>query len=425
MQILIIDPDESTRLILKINLLKYTKLEYVEKRNFSEAIEVLRVHSEFNLIICRDPNVGEQLKNFLCQEKISINIFFINTTLTWENTASQITKMLGVGQEDETLEYLPVNVNYFLDDNFYASACDIYIRIKKGSSYQYVKRLHSADHFTKQDIQKYIDSGLKYFYIERKVFSQLLGAMTTQIVSKLADKKIQAEERILATTESYEVTLECIHALGINSHVVTLVEESLNSMEKSIGESNSLSVFLKTLRNNPLSYGYAHSYLCSLILYKVIEQFDWNSIQVKKKLTYVAFFHDISLSDMDLMKVVNNKDLESLSGPDQRKVENHALQSALLIDSFPNIPQGIGTILKEHHGSKNGIGFPEELSIAIAPLSMMFVVVESFVDEVLKIRGIPTVNDLKKIFDTISPRYNKVTYLQTVVALQIMVQNKE
>lgn len=77
-------------------------------------------------------------------------------------------------------------------------------------------------------------------------------------------------------------------------------------------------------------------------------------------------------------------------------------------------------ILSEHHGSKSGIGFPKTLSIAIAPLSMMFIVVEDFVDSFLKIKDLPTRNDFEAIFNRLEKKYTKVTYAQTLSALRKM-----
>ncbi|MEQ1666309.1 MAG: hypothetical protein ABL927_13140, partial [Bdellovibrionales bacterium] len=157
-------------------------------------------------------------------------------------------------------------------------------------------------------------------------------------------------------------------------------------MKSSLQEKDSLAKFLKTLQSNQLSYAYAHSYLCSLILHKVVGSFDWNSQQVRDTLTHVAYFHDISLKESALMEINSTKDLDvnKLNDADKKTVLNHALQSSIILERFPNIPSNVVTIIKEHHGSKTGVGFPDDLSISLTAISMMFIVVEHFVNEFLK-----------------------------------------
>ena len=117
--------------------------------------------------------------------------------------------------------------------------------------------------------------------------------------------------------------------------------------------------------------------------------------------------------------------MSKLSSDNKNIINNHALQSSLIIERFPKVPTGTDIIIKEHHGSKSGIGLPDSLSISISPLSMMFIVVEHFVGEFLKIKGNPTNENIKDIFTILEKRYNKLTYLQTFVALQNMTLNKK
>ena len=147
---------------------------------------------------------------------------------------------------------------------------------------------------------------------------------------------------------------------------------------------------------------------------------------MKAKLSYVAYFHNISLKNEDFMKI---KTMEELKAADLQKSEdemilNHAHLSASIVEKFPMVPEGVGTIIKEHHGAKNGVGFPESLSICITPLSMMFLVVEDFVDEFLKVSEKPTKDDFERIFTKLNTRYTKLTYAQALNALIDMIYKK-
>lgn len=447
-QILLIESDESLRTILKLNIMKNIGGDVIEKDSASSAISLLQILPDVDLIICREQigseKSGLMVSQFLAKENYSTpllvignkisdykHLITIDSNQSWKNIISATGKILGVDvvfDENKVISvYVPVGVHYFLNITSFNLGCDIYIRVKKSENeFQYIKRLHSGDHFTREDIEKYQESGLKDFYISKDHFSGFVNFVTSKLTEKLKDPAISGEKLIRLEAEAYEVTLDRIHSLGIDDYTIELVEESVKSMENSLKDNNALLNFLQSLRANKLSYAYAHSFLSSLILHKIVNYFDWESTQVKEKLTYVAYFHDISLHNSNLMKINNPTDLKdgNLSEEEKKIILNHARESANIIERFPQIPNGIGTILMEHHGSKSGIGFPETLSISIAPLSMMFVVVEHFVDEFLKIQGTPKNEDFEKIFMRFHRVYNKVTYQQTLQALEKMILKK-
>ena len=197
-------------------------------------------------------------------------------------------------------------------------------------------------------------------------------------------------------------------------------------MVTSLGEKNALADYLKMLKQNKLSYAYSHAYLSSLLFNKILKNFEWESAAVREKVMYICFFHDISLKTDTQMQITTLDELEksNLSRPEKDMVMNHALLSAGMLDKFPKVPIGVGVILKEYHGIKTGYGFREGLSIGLSPLSMMFVVVEDFVSEFLKIQGVPSKDQVVDIFTKLEKVYNKVTYAQTIIALQNSILNQ-
>ena len=306
--------------------------------------------------------------------------------------------------------------------------CDIYIRVKKGDAgFQYIKRLHANDQFSRADIEKYRDAGLKEFYIQNEHFPQFVNYVTNQLILKLDDTSLTADSRANLNSEAYEITLERMNSVGVDEYTVAIVEESLKSIESSMKENNALSSFLSMLRSNKMSYAYSHCYLLSLLLHKVVDHFEWATPQIKEKLTVIAYFHDISLKESSMMKIHSMQELEAsgLSPADQKIILNHAMASAEMIENFPKMPAGVGSIIREHHGSKGGYGFSESLSIAIAPLSMLFIVVEDFVDQFLKIEGAPTRPQLESIMEGMNKKYTKLSYAQAVKALTNMILNNK
>lgn len=446
-QILIIEGDETLSKIIKLNLVKDIGCDVVIKRSAIEAIELLKLIPDVDLILCREVIKNEKsaslIGKYLTKEQTEIplvvignntseykNSFQLDAGISWQDVVKRAHGILKGEQAEEAVTlptYVPVSIYYFLNINTLIPGCDVYIRVKKSEAeFQYVKRIHAGDQFSREDILRYQEGGLNEFYVAQENFNKFVNYVTADLIKKLGDQNISGTQRITLSSDAYKITQDRIHVIGVDEFTVRLAEESIYSMTSLLKEKGILSTFLKSLKNNECSYAYAHAYLCCLILHKIISKFEWQSQQIKDKLAYIAYFHDISLEGSELTEINNLADFESaiLRDEARRRVENHALESARIVGKFNMLPPGVDTIIKEHHGSKTGIGFVDNYSATLLPLSMMFIVTESFVDELLKVEGAPKAEDFKRIFSKLQLKFNKSTYGQTLVALQNMVAGK-
>ncbi len=415
-KILIVESVDAYRSILKFNLLNTMGSEVIEKTTLKSALEYVDLNTDIDLIICRD----KEDVNF---KKYLIPLLVTHSYHDWENTIKIAGGIFDIdidfSKNNSIGEYLEVGINYFEMTASLCVGCDVFVKVKKENNYQFVKCLHAQESFTKDDVEKYKIKGLKNFYIPKEQFSQYVNAITKILIKKLAGEGLTDPQRIYLTAEAYDLSAERIRILGIDENTVEVVTHVLTSIKNSLGKNNSLSIFLETIHKNKVSLAYSRAYLCSLLLSKVVKTLNWQSSQIIEKLVFLAYFHDISLKG-ELMKYDNQIDLQRsfLSEEEKIMIINHASLSATIVDHFPNIPNGIASVIKEHHGSKNGIGFPEHLDVNISPLAMMFIVVENFVNNFLNIKGIPERSDLEKIFVTLGAKYNTHTYERTLVALE-------
>jgi hypothetical protein len=443
-QVLLVEDNESLRAILKLNAVKSLGVNVIEKQSTVEAVSFIQILPDLDLIICREKMHGSfDIINILMTDKLSIPLIWIGqkqplykqtimlpSDANWEKILVESGKVLGIDAknkiDDSASGFSPVDCHYFLNINSTSLGCDVYIKLNKDGQDHYVKCLHSTDSFTRSDIEKYMNQGLKEFYVTNAHFVQFVNFVTNQFVIKLDEEKLAGAERITVTGDAYKITMDRIQSLGLDDFAVNVAEASIKSMTASISENNALGSFLKLMKVNTLSYAYANAYLTSLILQKIVVQFDWCTNSIKERLTYVAYFHNCSLKEEHLMRILSYDQLEAaeLSSKERELVLTHAMQSALLVDKFPSVPDGVSTIIKEHHGSKNGIGFPESLSTNISPISMMFIVVEDFVDEFLKVSEKPTKADFEYIYTHLSARYTSHTYAQTLNALDELIFKK-
>jgi response regulator RpfG family c-di-GMP phosphodiesterase len=89
---------------------------------------------------------------------------------------------------------------------------------------------------------------------------------------------------------------------------------------------------------------------------------------------------------------------------DRDLINNHAMLAANIVGAFEFVPEEVSSIIREHHGATNGIGFPSNLNISISPISQMFIVVEDFVDQFLKIKSVPSEADINRILSKIQSK---------------------
>jgi response regulator RpfG family c-di-GMP phosphodiesterase len=439
-QILIIEADKDLGPILKLNAQKTLNAEVIEKKSANEAISFIQILPGLDLIICREklPGSFEVIKTLVDEGHVMSLIwigklkpdypftYMLPKEASWEDIIKEAAKVLEIKTDNESVDtegFLPVDCHYLLNVSSENLGCDVYIKMKKEGNDHYVKCLHATDSFTRSDIEKYINSGLKEFHVPKSHFNQFVTFVTNQLVGRLHEQNLEGVDRIAMTGEAYKISMERIQSLGLDEHAVSVAEASIKSMETSIAENNALGSFLKLMRVSDLSYAYANAYLLSLILHKVSIKFEWCTNAVKEKLTYIAYFHNCSLKDEKLMMIQNQDQLNlaELTNYQRDQVVNHAHLSAAIVDKSPTVPDGVGTIIKEHHGAKNGVGFPSVLSSSISPISMMFIVVEDFVDHFLEVSEKPTKSDFARIRSELESKYKTQTYLLTFNALDELI----
>jgi hypothetical protein len=415
-KILLVEPNDVLRSILKLNIMSAIGSDVIEEKIETEALPLVANGSGIDVIVCREQN------NIISKEH-SIPLVLIKSDDEWKDVVNSVGLLLGVDVNFEENKYnskfVGVGIEYFELTAGKSLGTDVYVRMKKGDSFQYLKCLHSTDCFTKGDIEKYKSAGLEELFIFKNNFSHFVNVVTTQLSTNLVSDKVTDIDRLKVMNEAYDLSSERIRLLGIDEYTIAIVEQNIKSMSASLEKNDALFVFFQSLKKNKLTYAYSHAYLCSLLLIKVVNNLEWQSHLIKEKLVYIAYFHDISLSE-NLMEY-NNEDVvknSQLNDMDKARILNHANMSAGIVERFPQVPQGVATVIKEHHGAKNGIGFPDAMTLSISPISMMFIVIEAFVNEFLKIEGEPKLHHIEEILGKLGVKYNHQTYERTLVALE-------
>lgn len=414
-QVILIENNETLHNLLSVNLTSLLNAELIPRENAIETIGLLRILPKIDLIITRD-KIGEdetalKITEYILENNLDIPLIVLGNPpakvreisvvfeefKSWKKIIESAATILGISKEvlerQIAPEYSPVAIKYFLSvEN---TCCDVFIRIKKGpGDYQFVKRFYSSDSFSRTTIEKYMAQGLDNFYIPSNCKERFATFISNSLVLKLDKALSEAktdDEQIAVIAESHDVVTRQILELGFTPSTIQLTESVIEAIQKNYQHAKQVSPLLSRIINSKSSYLYQLSHITSLIaaecLKGMLPEGTENLKQAQKLLAYASFFHDMMLVEHDeLCRISSYEELEKLQLSDQEwdLVFGHALEASIFIREYPESSPELEQVIREHHGSINGKGFPTAPDRRIADLSKVFIVAEAFAREMFK-----------------------------------------
>ncbi|MFP5385281.1 MAG: hypothetical protein ACLGHN_04335 [Bacteriovoracia bacterium] len=436
-QTILIETNEDLKKIFSLNLNTFVGTDVILRQNAEDALALLRILPQVGLVITKAKvgsedtaiKIHQHIKNESLNTSLIIlgecptlanEILCLQEPVSWEILIKQAASHLGVTIQDSVNkvkpDYLPVGLHYFYD--IQKTPCDVYIRIKKGpNDYQFVKRIHSKDTFDKQDIQKYEDQGLKEFFVSKDYIQYFTTFVTNNLVEKLEREDLTLEDRILTTANAHEIVRDNIQSMGLDSASVELSDASINSMVKSVKNSPEIANLLKFLFSNKVAYAYQHCHLLALMCHYVLSKQSWYKPDHLHILSFVAFFSDVTLKSHQQMQISSMRELaeSSLTDEEINQVMNHAAEAVKILDHHPEANEYIKTVLIQSHGNLDGVGFEENPSEELHPLSKVFIIADTFVKILLN----PAMPSKKQdILPILFARFTNPSYQKIIKTLE-------
>ena len=440
-QTILIETNEDLKKIFSINLTTFVGTDVIHRKNADDAIELLRILPQINLIICRAKINSEEtavtLHKYIKSEglavallvigecpSVSSEVMCLQEPVSWEILIKQAANHLGVTLQDSINkpkpDFIPIGVYYFYD--IARTPCDVYLRIKKSpTEYQYVKRIHSKDVFDKNDIKKYEDQGLKEFYVPKDYIQYFTTFVTNNLVQKLEREDLTLEDRILTTANAHEIVRDTLHSIGFDDASVELADACINSVVKSVNNSPEVSHLLKFLFSNKVSYAYQHCHLLALLSHYILSKQSWYKPEHLETLSFVSFFADVTLKSNIQMQISSMHELNesNLNDEEKRQAMTHAKDAVALLAGHPDANDYIKTVLLQSHGNPDGVGFEENPSEDLHPLSKVFIISDAFVKILLN----PDLPSSKKdILPLLYSRFTNPSYQKIIKALEAKFQ---
>lgn len=450
-KILLIEPNETVGDLIKKNLEREFDAKITLIRSGFEAVEIIKKGEYFDLCVARNQSESTNDKAIEQIAGLVLNSLYDNSLKTplivigeFEHTLKKyamvsdqlrieelnrlVLKALNLKREEFSHLKMPDYIPY-PTTHFYLMTlcpCDVFIKLTKRAGDEYVKRLHFGESFTKDDLKKYEDLGLKEFFVLKEERELFMNGLLTQSLKNLRGN-YEPMKAVEVAADSFTISGDLIKSLGITPTCVAMVDQTILHMRNQITKSDKLGLLLKKLLDNKMSYSYRRSYMINLVSFTLLPKMEWGSSEQQQmlleKISMVSFFHDIYLEEDAHLKIMNRDELKkvALSPKERDLVLNHANRAALLIQSYPKLPQGIDLIIKQHHGVSNGVGFPEVLTVNISPMAIFFVVVEDFVTQVLEHQDL---TQLPAIIATLKLKYTLPTYRKILTEIESVFKKK-
>lgn len=358
----------------------------------------------------------------------------VSDRLRIEEINRLVLRALNLKREDFEHLKLPDYVSFPVK-HFYlmsTSPCDVYIKLVKKNGDEFVKRLNCGESFSKPDLKKYEELGLLEFFILRSEYEVFMNGLFVQTLNNLKVKRTLAEN-IEALGDSFVIGTDIMRELGITPGCLAMVDQTIHMMKSQIQKADKLGMLLKKLLDDKMSYPYRHSYLICALSYSLLPKMEWGSGDQQnillEKICMVSYFHDIYLEEERMITITDNASLKN-GGFTSREIDllnNHANRAALLLQSYPKLPHGVDTIIKQHHGVSNGVGYADTLTSAISPMAIFFMVVEDFATNILAIPEPPENlgSSMREALKPLKEKYQLPSYRKVVAEIENLVNPKK
>lgn len=444
-QVILIEDNKTLNDLISVNLTTYLGVDLIQRANAQEAINLLSILPNVDLIITTlkvlDEPTAEILGHYIHSNKLetglivlgsdqkSKNDFTINIAnpKDWEQVVHATAKVLGISEnvlaQRAIPDYIAVPVRYFLNlDN---CNCDVFIRIKKTpTEYQYIKRIHNGDTFSKESIKRYLEQGLENFHIAKESYKDFAIFLSNRLVTKIDSPDLEMTQKIQLMGESYEIAIKEISKLGFNSETIQLTESIIENMVKNFEKSPEMSNLLHKVINSQTGLLFQRCHMTSVVASEMVKNLKINDPEAYEKIAYASFFHDIMLADREELAKINSFDeLEkaNLNEEDWDMVFNHALEASVLIRKHPEAPAGADEIIKNHHGTSNGKGFSNAID-KLPDLSKIFIIAHHFVLELIRFKEMG--GEPKPVTEELYKRYPSPEVAIIIKALERTLKKK-
>ena len=289
----------------------------------------------------------------------------------------------------------------------------------KISESKYLKAFNRGESIDDNQIKRYKEKGVEYFYQEKKQFDEYIELKIKALIKQLDNDDLDSSKINLIQLNSIEQIREVVQSLGIRESVVELTEKIADSVTKSLKKNKSMKDLLSSLSANK-GFFFEHSHIVNYICASIAEELNWDD-KIISKFVFCSLFSDMELTDPKLAIVTSleDKSFNNLKREEKNLVKSHMDGAILKLDStYSDFSTDEKNIILNHHERPGGSGFSKGLNeFKIPPLSGVFNLAYDYSKRILLSKSVDDI-DGKKILNDMGDGFSKGCFEEPFRALK-------
>lgn len=415
-----------------LNLATWLGLDIVPKKKAEFAIKLLETQSDtIKLIIVRavidKEESAKMIIDFLASRGLKIPVIEIGpgkevpgcfahvpNSLQLKILIQSSAKALNITAKDMSAkvvpDFFPIPIVYF--KVIKRSICPVFSQ-NQDDPKKFDLRIQKLQEFDEKSIASMIEEGVTHLYVNKLDRLEFVNNVTSELMTLLETKDLSPDEGISAADKGMELLSKKLLTIGVNEETIKLAKANMDSMRKNVKSYPKMAKLLERLLANKTSYLFKHTQILTYVCLHIIKNIDWGNAEQEEKISFIAFFHDIVLENDKQGQIKSTLELKKaeFETAERQLVEKHAQMAAEFVSKFPHAPMGADQIIRQHHGTLNGVGFSEHYGNNVSPVAVVFIVAEEFTRIILKYETGPfdrpeMLRQLKEEFPT--SRFQKV-----------------
>lgn len=356
------------------------------------------------------------------------NATIVPSSYNLQTLLRAIASVLGVTaktmSEISVPKYYPISISYL--QHIQNTPCDLYLQIKGPTNQHEYVLCSTKDTQIIAIIKKLQKEGVTNLFVlsqDRLMMVNKISLSLALMASGTSGASTNAKSDAVSAGFSF-VAAQLIENAEVVQEIVTIADACSKVMDNVMSEVSGIKALVKILMQNQEGYIYTHSMLTAYVAKHIIKHVAWGGDSHIERINFMVFFHDLYLVPIyeKYPKARKEEDLlfgEMLTDEEKELVLNHARLAGEQITKYKKCPSGIDTLIKQHHGMSNGVGFATEFSDNISPLSKLFMIAEEFAEYYLdaKYKDKNFKINLPEYVSELHLKYSKHTYKKIIEPL--------
>lgn len=282
----------------------------------------------------------------------------------------------------QTNEYISISIDSFV--HFKMLPFDLYIRLGDG---KYIKRIPAHEEIDVSFLNGLKGKGVTELFFERKYNKDFSVMLINNMINKVETSYSDDSEKFKAKSEVFLTTKEIVQSVGLPSRVIEVCQSVMDSITADVTKGkDKFSSYLNGMNSNSgLNFQYRFVELTSFLATQMVESLDERkNIDNVKTIVFCAFFCDIALKESEYLELRTEESLKDIWPAEREEILSHALKASEIVSKYKNAPKGADAIVRQHHGSLDGKGFPEVCQEGVSPMAKCLIASHELAYELLK-----------------------------------------